>query len=453
MIPSATRASLLFAVAGLAAGCAHYTAAPISLDALPRRVASVRLDEKPAGTPWTSAELLAAALSRNPAAAEAAARYHTARAAAKAARVAPSITLTLTAEYANDPSASSNWLYGVGSDIPLDIGARRATRVTAADLAAAQARYDYGEALWTVRTALRRAIVERQAADAELGLARQWVELRRRRAERLDRRVAAGEDELALALTAHGDLNAADRRVSEAQGRRAAADATLAQALGASPAAVRDLVIEPDSAAPDLADLPARRHAAALNRRDVLKAVIDYDLAENALRLEVARQYPEIRLGPGYTWERGLTKLPFNLSLVLPQTDLNRAAIAQAEAKRVESGRALEAIQASALGAIDQAQAAVLAARAAQAKIAGGDLPTAQRLALAATRSAQAGESDRVDALQADAAVIEAQLALGDARKASALAIVDLEDGLRAPLVPAETAILDQSLKTLGATP
>ncbi len=453
MIRRSSRAALLLAVAGLAAGCAGYAPAPVRLEALPRRIEAARLDERPAGAPWTSANLLAAALSRNPAVAEAAAKYRTARAAAKAARIAPSITLTLTTEYAKDPSASSNWLYGAGPDIPLDVGARRGTRITSADLTAVQALYNYGEALWTVRTTLRRAIVERQAADAELVLARQWTELRRRRAERLDRRVAAGEDERALALAAHGDFNAAARRVSEALGHHATADTALAQVLGVSPAAVHDLVIMPDAAAPDLADLSARRQAAPLNRLDVLKVVIDYDLAENALRLEVAKQYPEIRLGPGYTWERGLTKLPFNLSLVLPSTDLNRAAIGQAEAKRAEVGRSLEAIQASVLGAVNQAQAALLTARASEAQVGDKDLPTAQRLAAAAARSAQAGETDKVDVLQADAAAIETRLALGDARKASALAVVDLEDGLRASFAPAETAVLDQSLKTLGATP
>ena len=452
MIRSPTRTALL-AAACLATGCAHYAPAPVQLDALPHRLETARLDQKPPGAAWTSSDLLTAALANNPTVAEAAARYGTALAAAKAARVAPSITLTLTAEYAKDPSTSSRWLYGAGSDIPLDVGARRETRVTSADLAAVQALYDYGETLWTVRTALRQAILARQAADDELVLARQWADLRRERAERLDRRVAAGEDERGLALTAHTDLNAAERRATEARGRRDAADAALAQALGVSPAAVRSLTIAPDTAAPDLSDLPARRQAAALNRRDVLKAVVDYDLAENALRLEVAKQYPEVHLGPGYTWERGLTKLPFNLGMVLPPTDLNRAAIAQAEAKRAEAGRSLESVQAAALGAIDQAQAALASAQTSEAQITDRDLPTARRLAAATARSAQAGETDKVDALQAEAATVEAQLARADALKASALAVVDLENGLRQPFSPTEAAVLDQAFKTLGAAP
>ena len=45
------------------------------------------------------------------------------------------------------------------------------------------------------------------------------------------------------------------------------------------------------------------------------------------LRGELARQYPAVSLGPGYTWERGLVKLPFAINLAVPSFDLNRAAI------------------------------------------------------------------------------------------------------------------------------
>ena len=453
MIRSPIRVASLLTAGCLAVGCAHYAPAPVRLDAMPRRIEATRLDQKPPGATWTSSDLLAAALANNPTIAEAGAKYRTALAAAKTAQVAPSMTLTLTAEYAKDPSASSRWLYGAGSDIPLDVGARRETRVRSADLAAVQSLYDYGEALWTVRTALRRAVVARQAADEEAVLARQWANLRQERADRLDRRVAAGEDERGLALVAHADLNAADRRAAEARGRRDAADAALAQALGVSLTTVRDLTISPDMAAPDLSDLPARRQNAILNRRDVLRAVVDYDLAESALRLEVAKQYPEIHLGPGYTWERGLTKLPFNLGLVLPPTDLNRAAIAQAEAKRAEAGRSLESVQAAALGEIDQARAALVSAMRSEAQIIDRDLPTARRLAAATARSAQAGETDKVDALQAQAATIEAQLAHSDALKTSALAVVDLENGLRQPFSSTEVALLEQAFKSLGDAP
>nr|QQZ52044.1 TolC family protein [Phenylobacterium glaciei] len=137
--------------------------------------------------------------------------------------------MTLTAEYSDE---AAHWLYGVGSDIPLDIGARKSGRIGQAELAALQARYDHAEVVWTVRAALARAVTDRQSADAEIAIAGRAADLRRQRAERLDRRVAVGEDPRSLALTAHAEQVAAERRLADARGRRRQADVVLAKALG-----------------------------------------------------------------------------------------------------------------------------------------------------------------------------------------------------------------------------
>ncbi|MDB5456766.1 MAG: TolC family protein [Caulobacter sp.] len=444
-----TRAPFAMTVAALLlAGCAHYAAAPVRLEAFPAAYDARRLDEKPAGAVWTGADLLAAGLARNATVAAAAAKYRTAVAAAKVSRVAPGMTLTLTAEYAK--SEPKHWLYGAGSDIPLDIGARRGERMNAADLAAVQALHDYGEAVWTMRVALTRARADRLSAQAELALAQTAEATRQARADRLDRRVAAGEDDRPLALTTRTDLAVAHRRTAAGLARRAQADAALAQALGVPIAQVASLRLAPVTPPPATLDLAQARRAAALARRDVLRAMVDYDLAESALKLEVAKQYPEVHVGPGYTWDHGVAKLPFNLGLVLPPMDLNRAAIAQAETKRAEAGRSLEAVQANVLAAVDQAEAVLDAAKITEGLTRDRDLPLAQRLAAATARSLKAGEADKVDDLGAQAGVLDAELALLDARRAATTAGVDLEDALRTPFDPAETSLLQNATRALG---
>jgi CRISPR system Cascade subunit CasA len=446
--------ALVLATAGVAlvlSACVAYAPAPVKLEAYPDRRAVVRLDALPDGRAWTAEDLLAAALRNNPAVAEAAAKHRTARAAAKASHVPPSATLTLTAEYAR--SEPKPWLYAGASDIPLDVGGRRKERNTAADLAVLRALHDYGEAVWTVRTALARARTERLYADEEIALAGEVEAVRQARVDRLDRRVAAGEDDRSLALTARSELETARRHVTDARGRRAAADAALATALGVPVAAVRNLRLAAVTAPPATLDVPAAARVAALTRRDVLRAVVDYDLAESALRLEVAKQYPEVHLGPGYTYDHGVAKLPFNLALTLPPRDLNRSAIAQAEAKRAEAGRSLEAVQAAVLSAIDAADAALTAARLTAAQVQARDIPNADALAAATSRSLAAGVADRVDELGARAAALETRLTFLDARKARALAGVDLEDALRAPFDPAELTLLETTSRTLGDAP
>lgn len=428
--------------------CVTYAPAPVRLETYPDHRAATRLASPADGRAWKETDLLAQALRDNPAVAEAAAKQRTARAAAKASHASPPIGLTLTAEYAR--SEPKQWLYGGASDIPLDIGGRRGERITAADLAAVQALYDYGEVVWTVRMALARASAARAFADEEIAQAEAVEALRAARAERLDRRIAAGEDDRALALAARGELATARRRVTDAVGRRAVANAALASALGVSAAAVRDLRLAPWVAPPAGLDVSAAARSAALKRRDVLRAVVDYDLAESALRLEIARQYPEIHVGPGYTYDHGVAKLPFNLALTLPPRDLNRSAIDQAEAKRDEAGRSLEAVQAAVLSAADAADAALAMARTATAQVQARDLPNADALVATTARSLAAGAADRVDDLGARALAQEARLNLLEARKAQTFAGIDLEDALRAPFDPAERALLETASRTLG---
>ncbi|MBR7620642.1 TolC family protein [Phenylobacterium sp. 20VBR1] len=438
--------TLRMSLAGLflLSACQTYTPAPPRLDAYPAAAAGRSLTP-PASGQWTVADLLAFALAYNPQIAEAAAKVRTAQATVQVAHVPQAATLTLTAEYSDE---AAHWLYGVGSDIPLDIGARKSGRIGQAELAALQARYDHAEVVWTVRAALARAVTDRQSADAEIAIAGRAADLRRQRAERLDRRVAVGEDPRSLALTAHAEQVAAERRLADARGRRRQADVVLAKALGVAATAVADLNLAPPaSATPDWRSL---REQAPLTRKDVLRAVVDYDLAESALRTEVARQYPEVRIGPGYTYDHGVQKIPFNLTLVLPPLDLNRAAIAQAEARRTEAGRSLEAVQATVLAAADQAAASLATARDAEQLARDRDLPIARQAAQGSAAMVRAGEGDRIDDLAAQAAVLDAELALLDARRAHHSAILDLEDALRTPFDPAEHALLQDSFRRLG---
>ena len=426
------------------AACAHYKSAPPQLDRFPAELEARRLEAKPS---WSGGDLLASALARNPQVAEAKARYLTAISAARTAKRAPGLTLTLTAEYADE---SPRWGYGAAADVPLDTGARRRARMSAADLQALQAWYDYAEAAWAVRTALEKARIDLERAEASVALIDRAASLRRERLQRLERRVAAGEDDRVLALGAQTELAAAERKLADARGQGVQARVDLAKALGVGPAAVAALVIGPVSGIPSLEALPAWRRDAVLTRRDVLRALADYDLAEGALRLEVFKQYPEVRLGPGYIYDHGVNKLPFNLSLTLPSYDLNRSAIAQAEAARAASGRSLETVQAEVLSRVDTAAGALAAAQANLDHVGERALPAARRTAVGTARAVKAGAADRVEDLAARAAVLDAELDLANARHAVAIATADLEDALRRPFDPAETNVLQAALPPPG---
>jgi CRISPR system Cascade subunit CasA len=397
--------------------------------------------------------LLAQAIDWAPAIRESAANYRSLAAAARAARVPLPAALQLTAEYSRDDNPDKPWLGSGALDVPLDLGGRRNARVSGADLAAVQARYDYGEAIWNTRSAIRRALIDRIFLDRLTPLAARALALRQDRYDKLQARVRAGEEARPISITAQLDLVAAERRIRDISARHAQADVALANAMGVDRQSVAGIVPEAPEAevpAPAPADLARWRSEAAAGRRDVLRAIVDYDLAENAVRLEIANQYPALRIQPGYTYERGLVKLPFGLNLQLPPIDLNRAAIAAAEKRRAQAGARLETVQAGIVGDVDKASALLDAQLAAERISATRDLPIARRLADRASANLRAGEGDRVDEDAAHATAIDSQIALIEATRLAWMALADLEDALRRPTDPRDGVVLETAMKILG---
>jgi CRISPR system Cascade subunit CasA len=437
---------LLFSVAG----CVHYRPQPLAPADIAEAIDRRTMPPLPGGIANESS-LLAVALIHAPSLRDAAGAYRNAVAAARASRVRPLGTLTLSAEYSHQDNPRKPWLGGTVLDLPLDIGGRRSTRIDAADLAIMQARYDYLEALWQTRSAIHRALVDWRAADAETALDEEAVAIRREREARLVRRVAAGEDPQSIALAARTDRIASERRVADVQARRKQTIGSLARAIGMPPAAVGTMIIAPEADLPPPAPaaIAEWRRDAALARPDVLRAIVDYDLAEGAVKTEIAKQYPEIHIGPGYIYERGLTKLPFNIGLVLPPSDFNRAAIREAEARRAAAGTRIEGLQAGILANVDATATALAAAIDAARRSEQQDLPVAERSLDQAQRGLSAGETDRTDELAARGALVDTHIAIAEALRQARIARADLDDAARPPLDPAESALFTQAMHAL----
>lgn len=451
---------LLFVVAALLSGCVPYKRLPVTPPALVSRRAQARLDlnglapvlarlapnTSPPGAAggWNRLTLFAAMMKNNPDIAAARAAVATAVAARRASRARPGPFLSLSGEYAGSTPDASPWLYGAGLDLPIDSGGRRSSRLAVADLAVIAARYDYAEIVWQVRMALRQALADRLLAEARLGVAEATLAIRQRQFDAMARRVAAGAASRAELERVRADAADALHRKADALAQLAAGNAGLAAALGVPVAEVMhqqflweglaDPAGQPDATA-------AQRDAAIAARADVLRAATAYDQAEADLRGEIARQYPAISIGAGYSWDHGLVRLPFNLGLSLPPLDGNRGAIGAARARRQEAATRLEATVAAAQVAIDSALVATRQARAALARIRQSELPAARRLAAQADNELQAGSIDRSEWAAAQAGALLARISELDAIAAVVTADGQLEAALRRPVDGPELAI------------
>ncbi len=394
---------------------------------------------------WSRADLLIAMLHFNDTVAQGRAAVNVAIAGQRTAREYPNPSVTLASEYANQHDGSPLWLWGIATDWLLDFGRRRNERMTAADLTVQQARYDFTELTWKSRSSLRKAMADLLITNSEVTL------LETNHADR-ESQLTMARRQLEVGATARGDVDRLvsdalldEQKLNDARRRASAARSSLASALGVPVAALEpahlvwDHLDDPPEPADDV--LRQWREDALLVRADVRSAVIGYSLSEQALRLEVAKQYPEVHLGPGYTWDHGVKRLQFNLGLTLPLVNRNRGAIAEAEARREEAGAKLEATVAAAYSEIDEAIRQWRLARTRLTDAHGAIYDSAQRIYSETQRGFDAGSNDRTELLAAKIARTLTELQVLDAVRGAQDAMASLEDALRRPLEGPEVAI------------
>jgi len=457
------KSALLVLLSALSlSACVSYAPAPLrpsAMGAEPRtrtldleqvrtEVASIAPNAGWSGPRLDRLALFAIALLNSRDIAAARAGVESARASAKASRLGPGATLTLTTEYARNAAESSPWLFGGAIDIPWIVGTRRKARLTGFDIAVDVARYDQADKIWSVRMAVRRALAEYFIAERQAVAYQRVAQVRARQQAAMENRVKAGEASLAELERVRADGADAVRRAAEAVNSSRSALQSLATALGVPFEALHDVTLswtdfDKPAGDPGTGVTEEVRAAATLSRADVLKALAAYDQAEADLRAEVARQYPAISIAPGYTWERGLVKIPVSLALVLPPLDLNRGAIATAQARRSEAGRKLEAVVAASQAAVDLALAETRAAREALGQVRRVEIDTAGRLSAQADRELAQGAIDRTDWAAAQAGAGLARISELDALARVHAADANLEDALRRPLEGPETMIVD----------
>ncbi len=438
-------------------GCAvrQYRPAPLSpaesaasLDA--RSLADPALREfyaKMAATPpaawppsdWNLADLTVAAFYFNPAVRVAKARVAEAEAAVVTAGTRPNPTLR--GDLGGETAAESPWLAGVGFSIPIETAGKRRDRVSRAEQLAEAARWDLAATAWKVRSQVRRALLDDLVATRSLELLATEEQLRAERVRLLEQRLAVG-------LIARPDVDAAAIEhtrtllaLRTAEGRARQAEISLAAAIGLPAAALHAVTVDwPAFDRPPRADTFAAgaiRGDAALNRIDIRRGLAEYAASEAALRLEIAKQYPDFDIGPTYAFEEGLHLFSIALGLTLPVFNRNQGPIAEAEARREQAAAQFLAVQAA---GVTQAEQALARYTAALAELAQADRLIQQAAAQdeAVRRALAAGEGDRVALngvrLQKAAATTGRLDALTNAQQA----LGDLEDAVQRPLLPGD---------------
>ncbi len=362
----------------LLAGCAvqRYRPAPIVASATASAFASRNLadpglrsfEEQNLGHPlsswppktWDLQTLSLAALYFSPALESARARVAATEASLVTAGARPNPSLSIA------PGIPSPYLLTLDFSFPIETAGKRVHRIQVAHSLDQAARFDLADSAWTIHGGVRIALLNYLLASRTLESFRSEEKVREDQVDILEQIFSAGEIPRQSVDLARIELSKTHVAILAAEGQVSETKAALSAAVGLPVAALQSVDFSwPKLDAPPSAESLSAEQVqrdAVLNRLDVRRSLAQYAAAEAALQLEIAKQYPDINIGPGYTYEETHSFFTVGLSTTVPLFNRNQGPIAEAEARRKEAAAAFLERQAQVIAKSERALAVYTAA-------------------------------------------------------------------------------------------
>ena len=388
---------------------------------------------------WDFSMLTLAALYYHPDLDVARAKLDVMRAGIITAGQRPNPTVGFTPQYDINPASGvpSPWILDFVLDVPIETAGKRGYRIAQAKELSEAARLNIATVAWQVRSRLRTGLLSLFGADRSGAILRTQLAVQKDLLGLMEKRLMVGEVSQPEVTQARLSFDQTRLSLSESQKKRSEARAQTAEALGITVNAISGINLSLDSFEKPVHGLPSeelRRHA-LLNRADLLSALAEYAASEAALQVEIAKQYPDLHLVPGYLFDQGENKWGLGLSLTLPILNQNQGPIAEAQARRTEAGARFLSLQAQVIGEINRSlagyEAALMKLEEADALVSDNE-----RREWSAQAMFKAGEADRLALLGAQFELLSNRLSRLDALVQTQLSLGLLEDALQHPLEP-----------------
>jgi cobalt-zinc-cadmium efflux system outer membrane protein len=350
----------------------------------------------------------------------------------KTAQMRPNPVFTFMPQYASFRApVFTPWFLGPSLSVPIETAGKRSKRTEQALAAAEAARWRVSARAWAARSRVRAAMLELHGARENIRLLETEQTLHDEAIKKLTAQMEAGDVSPFELTQARLMLNRTRLALQDARRIAATGEARLAAAVGLPLKAIQSVKLD-FSAFHRLPESGNSRRLALTRRADLMALLSDYAAAEAALKLELARQYPDVNLMPGYDYNSGQNRWQLGLNVQLP-LNRNRGPIAEADARRTTAEKRFLAQQAAIHGELDIALAAYQASRAKATTAA----QLAQEADAASDTTKKMVEAGNVSALELTRRQIEAsaaKVALMAANLEAQTAAGALEDAMQSPL-------------------
>lgn len=368
--------------------------------------------------------------------------WRTAQAALVTAGMRPPLGVAGAVERAdNSGPFEAPWTVTLGLVFRIELGGKRGARIAAAQARALVAELQARVVAWAIASDVRSAALAVVQSDSSVAAWNRRVARSQQVADQVARLYQADAIGQSTVDQAASEVKLAGSQLAAADAQVIASRAALAQLLGVPAAVIDTLPIDATgsvgcgwSQQRSLDDL----RAIALRRRyEMGVALAQYAVAEADLRVEISKQYPDLELAPGYSWDQGLHRWIAAFALPNILLNKNKGPIGEAIARRNQVASSVEAAQQSLLTQVEVAFARCRAT--AQQLEATQQLVDALRARERTSRAAyERGETGRFEAMGLALAVTDAESSLQEARLRRAVTGSELEraTGIWTPEVP-----------------
>ena len=322
------------------------------------------------------------------------------------------------------------WILGAGISVTLPVSGRL---VVERDKAWAEYSAAWREVIvaeWTLLGELRAAWRDWSAQEQTVAVLEEYLQRLKAIGDLAAKLVSAGELRPAGARVFRIEQVMRESELAEAKAKAKLQRQAALALMGLAPETPMTLVASLE--APPF-DVPADqwRRQVCRNHPRLNLARAEYDVAEQALRKEIHKQYPDITIGPAYEKEEGQSRIGLGLGIPIPVWNRNQRGIAEAGAARDAARASARAALAEAMAKLAKLEGQWASARQRRASLTGQVAPLVREQIDEIRKLAELGEVDALLIQDALARSLETKLAILAARREEALTAEELSAMLR----------------------
>ena len=313
----------------------------------------------------------------------------------------------LTATVEDTRSATRTTTATLG--FPLELGGKRAARVSAAERSRDLARAQLAEARAKVRAGVISAYFSTVVAQERVKLASDSAELAARAADIVDKRVTAGKTSPVDAMRARVDAANARLEFADARAELNSARQALAATWGAT-------APDFDAVDGDAGSVPARALAAELLQQvetapSLVSSRIEIDRRQAIVAIERSKGVPDLVVSAGVKRdnELGRTQAVIGISIPLPLFDRNQGAVHEASKRAEKAQDEYAATHVRLVAEVNQAATQLATAQASLRTIRETVLPAARQAYAASTTGFEAGKFGFLDVIDSQRSLLQAR--------------------------------------------